>query len=107
MTSAVTISAHKVSVRIHGSTDLPTLIYLPGIHGDWTLVASFRAALGGKVRFVELTYPRAADWTLADYAQGIESTLAESGITGGWLLAESFGSQPAWELIRRFDSTRR
>ena len=94
-------SEHRVFVRLHGSPDRPTLIYLPGIHGDWTLIASFRKALGGEVRFVEITYPRAADWTLAEYADGIESALLTAGVTRGWILGESFGSQPAWELIRR------
>lgn len=92
---------HNITLRIHGSPALPALIYLPGIHGDWTLIASFRQALGGKVRFVEITYPRVTDWTLTDYAEGIEAALLEACVTGGWLLGESFGSQPAWEMIRR------
>ena len=89
----------ELSIRIHGSTDLPTLVYLPGIHGDWTLVASFRAALAGCVRFVEFTYPRTLTWSLDDYADAIESALAEHGITHGCVLAESFGSQVAWPLV--------
>jgi len=101
VSSEVKASTHHVTLRIYGSPSLPTLIYLPGIHGDWTLIASFRQALGGKVRFVEITYPRATDWTLTDYARGIETALVAAGITGGWLLGESFGSQPAWEMIRR------
>ena len=35
-----------VEVRVHGAEPLPTLIYLPGLHGDWTLIGSFRKALG-------------------------------------------------------------
>jgi pimeloyl-ACP methyl ester carboxylesterase len=101
MNSQVNVSEHHITLRLHGSPELPTLIYLPGIHGDWTLIACFRQALGIKVRFVEITYPRATEWTLTDYAQGIESALLAAGVNGGWLLAESFGSQPAWEMIRR------
>jgi pimeloyl-ACP methyl ester carboxylesterase len=53
------------------------------------------------VRFVEFTYPRTVTWSLEDYANAIESALIEHGIERGWLLAESFGSQPAWQLIAR------
>src|SRR5256885_7891459 len=74
--------------------------YLPGMHGDWTLVSSFRAAIAGKVRFVEFTYPRTTTWSLEDYARSIEESLLANGIDDGWLLGESFGSQPAWQIIK-------
>jgi pimeloyl-ACP methyl ester carboxylesterase len=90
-----------IQLRIHGSPDLPTIIYLPGLHGDWTLVRSFRTALGNRVRFVEITYPRSLSWSLEDYAAGIESALAEKSVTSGWLVAESFGSQIAWPFTAR------
>jgi hypothetical protein len=48
----------ELQLRIHGEATLPTLVYLPGLHGDWTLVGGFLRALGGRVRFVEMTYPR-------------------------------------------------
>src|SRR5439155_3802757 len=38
-------------------------------------------------------------WTLDDYACAIEQALLGRGIDRGWLLGESFGSQPAWALI--------
>jgi pimeloyl-ACP methyl ester carboxylesterase len=91
----------KIEIRVHGSSDLPTLIYLPGIHGDWTLVSSFRQAVKGRLRFVEMTYPRTATWSLEEYARGIEDALQAAGIRGGWLLGESFGSQPAWAMAGR------
>lgn len=90
-----------IALRTHGSPALPTLIYLPGIHGDWTLVSSFRAAVAGRVRFIELTYPRATTETLDRLAQAIEAALSAAGVEAGWLLGESFGSQPAWKLIER------
>jgi len=90
-----------LQLRIHGDASLPTLVYLPGLHGDWTLVSSFRAAVAGHVRFVEFTYPRTVTWSLEDYAAAIDSALLAHGIDRGWLLAESFGSQPAWQLIAR------
>jgi pimeloyl-ACP methyl ester carboxylesterase len=44
-------------------------------------------------------------WSLDDYAAAIESALANQGITGGWLLGESFGSQLVWAMAarRRFE----
>ena len=89
----------ELQLRLHGDASLPTLIYLPGLHGDWTLIPSFRLALAGRVRFVEFTYPRTLTWSLDDYADAIEAALLEQGITRGWLLGESFGSQIVWPLL--------
>ncbi|MBI2926515.1 MAG: alpha/beta hydrolase [Verrucomicrobia bacterium] len=89
-----------LQLRLHGDATLPTLVYLPGVHGDWTLVSSFRAAVLGRVRFVEFTYPRTLTWSLEDYAAAIEQALLAHGVTRGWLLAESYGSQIAWPLSR-------
>jgi pimeloyl-ACP methyl ester carboxylesterase len=91
----------KLQLRIYGDSSLPTLIYFPGLHGDWTLVSSFRKHVIGKVRFVEMTYPRTLVWSLNDYAAAIETALVQNGITHGWLLGESFGSQPLWALVAR------
>ncbi len=89
-----------LQIRIHGDAALPTLIYLPGLHGDWLLVTRFRLAVAGRVRFVEFTYPNTVTWSLADYAAAVEGKLREHGIAQGWLLAESFGSQVAWPLLQ-------
>lgn len=89
-----------LQIRVHGDAALPTLIYLPGLHGDWLLVTRFRLAVAGRVRFVEFTYPNTVTWSLADYAAAVEEKLREHGITSGWLLAESFGSQIAWPLLQ-------
>ena len=94
----------EIQIRIHGDSSLPTLIYLPGLHGDWTLVGGFLDALDGRLRFVEITYPRTLVWSLEDYAVAIEAALAQNGITSGWLLGESFGSQPLWVLVGRASS---
>ena len=48
----------RLQIRIHGDASRPSLIHLPGMHGDWTLVSSFRAAVAGRVRFVEFSYPQ-------------------------------------------------
>src|SRR5437762_1815529 len=91
----------ELTMRVHGDASLPTLIYLPGMHGDWTLVSSFRAALGGRVRFVEISYPRTIDWTADQYAIGVMDALAANEISEGWVLAESFSSQVAWTMLNR------
>lgn len=89
----------ELQLRLHGAATLPTLVYLPGLHGDWTLVGDFRRHLAGKVRFVEFIYPRTLTWTLDDYAVAVENALAQNGITSGWLLGESYGSQIVWALV--------
>jgi pimeloyl-ACP methyl ester carboxylesterase len=96
--------AEELQLRIHGEASLPTLIYLPGLHGDWTLIGSFRKVIGGRARFVEITYPRTLTWSLDDYAATIEAALAHNGITRGWLLGESYGSQVLWAMVGRASS---
>ncbi len=93
---------HEVlEIRVHGSANSPTLVYLPGLHGDWTLAGALRHALATRVRFVEFAYPRSIRWGLDDYAGAVESALLSRGIREGWVLAESFGSQVAWPLCGR------
>ena len=94
----------KLQLRIYGDDSLPTLICLPGLHGDWTFVGGFRKAVSRKSRFVEMTYPRTLDWSLDDYAAAIETALAQNEIDSGWLLGESFGSQPLWAMVGRASS---
>jgi len=89
----------SLQLRVHGAPSLPTLIYLPGLHGDWTLVSSFRAAVAGKARLVEMTYPRTLEWSLEEYAQAIRTALIANGIQRGWLVGESFGSQIVWPMV--------
>ena len=97
----------QIQIRVSGRADAPTLIFLPGLHGDWTLIGSFKASLGKTVRFVEITYPRTTSWTLAQYAEGVLAALAGAGITSGWLLLESFGSQIGWELLKQASASPR
>jgi pimeloyl-ACP methyl ester carboxylesterase len=91
----------EIEIRVHGDPANPTLIYLPGLHGDWTLIAAFRAALQRDVRLVEFTYPRSTTWSLADYGNAVKEKLAEHQIHSGWLLGESFGSQVVWALLQK------
>ena len=99
--ATLTTSDERLQLRVHGDSSLPTLIHLPGLHGDWTLLGPFRAALGGRTCFVESTYPRRLDWSLDDYAGAIEAALIERGITSGWILGESFSSLVAWQFLAR------
>ena len=91
----------ELQIRIYGDASLPTLVYLPGLHGDWTLATGLRMALSGRARFVEITYPRSLTWSMADYTDAIERALSREGISRGWVIGESFGSQFAWELMGR------
>lgn len=88
-----------LQIRVHGDASLPTLIYLPGLHGDWTLVSSFRAAVRGRVRFVEVAYPSTTTWTMEDYGRAVLDALRSHDVRTGWVLGESFGSQVAWQLL--------
>ncbi len=100
-TQAAQSAWDAMQVRMHGGPETATLIYLPGLHGDWTLVSSFRRALGSQVRFVEFTYPRTINWTVKQHASAILDCLRERRIARGWLLLESFGSVIGWDILRR------
>jgi len=89
----------ELRIRIQGSESLPTLIYLPGTHGDWTLNAGFREAARDRARLVEFTFPRTLTWSLEDYAKSVEEKLLQNCIRSGWILAESFASQVAWAWV--------
>src|SRR3954471_19788214 len=91
----------QLQIRTYGNATLPALVYLPGLHGDWTLVASFRAALANRVRFVEVTYPRSLTWSVEYYTNALAASLSAQGIDRAWLLGESWGSQIAWALLGR------
>src|SRR5258707_13236447 len=91
----------RVEIRVHGNAARSTLVYLPGLHGDWTLIGRFRRAIEGDVRFVEVTYPRTLTWSLEDHAVAVETALAETGIVRGWVLAESFSSEVLWHIAAR------
>jgi len=95
------MTAEAVQIRIHGTAELPTLIYLPGLHGNWMLIGGLRRALGNDLRFVEISYPSTLRWSIEDHAVAVEEALNQNGIHEGWLLAESFSSQIAWPLIGR------
>lgn len=97
-------SEENLQIRVHGSPEKPTVIYLPGVHGDWTLLSGFRECAAEQFQLVEFTYPRTLKWSLRDYAAQVHSALQTNGIHQGWLLAESFSSQVAWSFCELVDT---
>jgi hypothetical protein len=91
--------AESLQLRIHNRAGSPTLVHLPGTHGDWTLTGGLRRQLDPQVRFVELTYPRTLDWTPEDYSRSVETSLLNAGIRSGWLLGLDF-VVPWWSVCR-------
>ncbi|MCX7867952.1 MAG: alpha/beta hydrolase [Limisphaera sp.] len=100
-----TLSIAGLTVRRHFRGGQPILVYLPGIHGDWTLVTSFRAAVAPPVEFIELAYPDRTDWDIPDYAHAVSAALQQLETSRFWLLAESFGSLVAWALLEHWRAT--
>ena len=89
----------EIQIRVHGPAVGPTVVYLPGLHGDWTLAASLRAVLATKLRFVEFTYPRTLNWPLDEYAAAVLGALRSANIQEAWVLAESYSSQVLWNMV--------
>jgi hypothetical protein len=91
---------NELQIRVDGDPPKTCLIYLPGVHGDWTLLTSFRELAEKEFFLVQVTYPRTLTWTLEDYATAIDQALARHEIKVGWVLAESFSSQVAWAWLK-------
>jgi pimeloyl-ACP methyl ester carboxylesterase len=91
----------EIEIKIDGDCSNPHLIYLPGVHGDWTLLTSFRDFAKEQFCLVQVTYPRTLTWTMDDYGRAVAEELERHGIRGGWVLAESFSSQVAWAWLNR------
>ena len=100
-TSAIAPAEFEVRINEATRPGAPTLVYLPGLHGNWALIGNFRRALNGRARFVETCYPPTLEWGLDEFADAFERSMFSRGIQSGWLLAESFGSQVAWPVLQR------
>lgn len=88
--------------RISGPAEAPAVIYVPGIHGDWTPLWRIREMLNRNFRLIELAYPHAAaNWTLEDYVARLRAALDRLELGGVHLLAESFGSLVGWGFCCR------
>lgn len=88
-------------IKINSPECSPILVYLPGIHGDSSLARKIRPYFENKICFVEIEYSKRTDLSLKDYGKNIERLITDAGIKECWLLAESFGSQVAWEIVSR------
>lgn len=95
-------TADDLITRLSGAPEGPALVYIPGIHGDWTPMWRIRELLGRSFRLVEVSYPRAAtDWTLEDYVARLVELFDRLGLSSAHLLAESFGSLVGWDFTCR------
>lgn len=84
----------------------PTLIYLPGLHGESSLFSGLHDAASGALQVEKIDYPRAGCQGVSELGEHVLQTLVRRGIRRGWVLAESFGSLVIWELVERiFQST--
>lgn len=86
---------------MHGDPHGHVLVYLPGLHGDFTLIRSFRERILPSTAFVEFAYPVDGNPSLRELADAIHDALEHLQVGDVTLLAESFGSQVAWAMIAR------
>lgn len=81
-----------------GDPDSPPILYLPGVHGDWTPQTRTRNIVSNDFHFVETAYPRVASWSIDDYAQALNDLLNQLGIESAHIVGESFGSLVGWQF---------
>lgn len=74
------------------------VIYLPGSHGDPSLIGEARRILRRDVRLLAVTYPRAESWTLEDYSDALEDLMGVLDVDSAHLIGESFGGLIGWEF---------
>lgn len=84
--------------QVSGDSAAPPLVYLPGVHGDWTIFERLRPLLNAHFRVIEITYPRRTDWKIEDFGSGLAKVLDELEVGAVHLLGESFGSLVCWEF---------
>ena len=78
--------------RISGEASSPTLLYLPGVHGDWTPQAAAAPILAEHFRLIETAYPKNPAWALSEFVAAVVRLLDRLKIPSTHLAAESFGS---------------
>ena len=81
-----------------GSPRAAPILYLPGVHGDWTAQAEVRSRLSEEFYFVETAYPRVSNWSINDYACAVNRLLNHLGIDSPHVVGESFGSLVGWQF---------
>ena len=81
-----------------GDPDAPPIVYLPGVHGDWTAQARARPQLSQDFHLIETAYPRIDSWSIDDFARALKDLLDGLGIESAHIVGESFGSLVAWQF---------
>ena len=83
------------------------VLYLPGVHGDWTPQAAAGRHFRRSFYLIETAYPRVETWSIDDYAQAVDDLLDRLGIESAHVVGESFGSLVGWQFgVRRPDRIR-
>lgn len=82
--------------RDSGHPGAEAIVYLPGVHGDWTPMHRARPLLERRFRLIEVAYPRAPAWTLGDFARALQDLLDSLQLGPVHLIGESFGSLVGW-----------
>ena len=84
--------------QVTGDPNAPPILYLPGVHGDWTPQVRARSILGRDFHVVETAYPRIENWSIDDYARALKELLEGLRIDSAHIVGESFGSLVAWQF---------
>lgn len=74
-----------LQIRIHGDAALPMQIYLPGLDGDWQVVA-------GRVRFGEFTCPTLLKGAVGNYSAAARQRFS---VRAAWASAKRCGESIA------------
>lgn len=96
--SAADVDDSELIYRIQGDTHSPPVVYLPGVHGDWTPQASATPLLSQSLRLVQIEYPKMSQWRVEDYVQALVRLLDRLEFRTVHLVAESFGSLVGWQF---------
>ncbi len=91
-------SGDELLYRVSGEEHATPVVYLPGVHGDWTPQAAAGPILAERFRLVEVTYPKKPHWSIGDYMNAVVSLFDRLEIDSAHVIAESFGSLVGWEL---------
>lgn len=81
-----------------GDPHSPPVVYLPGVHGDWTAQSRVRCLLSDSFHFVETAYPWSETWSIDDFARALKELLDRLGIESAHIVGESFGSLVGWQF---------
>ena len=81
-----------------GDPNATPLLYLPGVHGDWTPQVRARPLLSRNFHLVETAYPRIENWSIEDYALALKELLDGLAIQSAHIVGESFGSLVGWQF---------